>query len=216
MSISTVLVCAFAVCYYQSREEGVTPFLTRAAGTFARPLGRTARSMRDKAEQTMSRERSHAGFIVVSCAAVLVTLLGVAGISRSVLSSCGGRDSVPRGRAGRRIGGTPRTPHARTMRGRPHRRRGPRTARGHRGRRVVARVPTRRAGGRRPDALLAHHEKLRAVGVEMHGGERTGRVLQRARPAREAARGGEREGRFDPRGHHGGRLPRQQRDCSIH
>ena len=46
--------------------------------------------MRDKAEQTMSRERSHAGFIVVSCAAVLVTLLGVAGISRSVLSSSAG------------------------------------------------------------------------------------------------------------------------------
>ena len=71
-------------------DKGVTPFLTRAAGTFARPLGRTARSMRDKAEQTMSRERSHAGFIVVSCAAVLVTLLGVAGISRSVLSSSAG------------------------------------------------------------------------------------------------------------------------------
>ena len=46
--------------------------------------------MRDKAETTMSRERSHAGFIVVSCAAVLVTLLGVAGISRSVLSSSAG------------------------------------------------------------------------------------------------------------------------------
>jgi hypothetical protein len=51
--------------------------------------------MRDKAEQTMSRERSHAGFIVVSCAAVLVTLLGVAGISRSVLSSAGAEIQFP-------------------------------------------------------------------------------------------------------------------------
>ena len=51
--------------------------------------------MRDKAEQTMSRERSDAGFIVVSCAAVLVTLLGVASISRSVLSSVGAEIQFP-------------------------------------------------------------------------------------------------------------------------
>ena len=37
----------------------------------------TARSMRDKAEETMSRERSHVAFVVLSCATVLLTLLGV-------------------------------------------------------------------------------------------------------------------------------------------
>lgn len=76
----------------------------------------TARSMRDKAEETMSRERSHAAFVVLSCSAVLLTLLGVVGISRSVLASSVGpaaaRGSAALGDAPARLGGA-RTAHAR-------------------------------------------------------------------------------------------------------
>ena len=64
--------------------------------------------MRDKAEETMSRERSHAAFVVLSCAAVLLTLLGVVGISRSVLASSVGpaaaRGSAALGDAPARLG----------------------------------------------------------------------------------------------------------------
>ena len=76
----------------------------------------TARSMRDKAEETMSRERSHAAFVVLSCAAVLLTLLGVVGISRSVLASSVGpaaaRGSAALGDDPARLGGA-RAAHAR-------------------------------------------------------------------------------------------------------
>ena len=72
--------------------------------------------MRDKAEETMSRERSHAAFVVLSCAAVLLTLLGVVGISRSVLASSVGpaaaRGSAALGDAPARLGGA-RAAHAR-------------------------------------------------------------------------------------------------------
>ena len=133
---------------------------SRGDGSFVRAHG-TARSMRDKAEETMSRERSHAAFVVLSCSAVLLTLLGVVGISRSVLASSVGPAAAP----GPPRSVTPRAPRRRpngtrpTMRGRSHRRRGHRPPRRLRGWRVVARVPARRAGGRRADALLAHHEE---------------------------------------------------------
>ena len=72
--------------------------------------------MRDKAEETMSRERSHAAFVVLSCAAVLLTLLGVVGISRSVLASSVGpaaaRGSAALGDDPARLGGA-RAAHAR-------------------------------------------------------------------------------------------------------
>lgn len=76
----------------------------------------TARSMRDKAEETMSRERSHAAFVVLSCAAVLLTLLGVVSISRSVLASSVGARGRARVRRARR---RPRAPRRRPSGARP-------------------------------------------------------------------------------------------------
>ena len=104
---------------FSSKE--VLPFVQRHSEPrrrFARCVRAhgTARSMRDKAEETMSRERSHAAFVVLSCSAVLLTLLGVVGISRSVLASSVGpaaaRGSAALGDAPARLG-VARTAHAR-------------------------------------------------------------------------------------------------------